>query len=380
MIPLARNWKRTVAVLGILFGISMIPSLCASAEDVQEPDAAAERSEATDPAQSGWFEEDGRFCYLLEDGTKAVGEVEIDGVPYLFALSGALKTDWQTVQGRRYYYDPETGQAVFGWVEYFGASYYVTPESGKLTGEAEIDGMTCMFDAEGVLCSGEVLPDTFFAPPVQENTENTEVLEETTPVTEETALVTEETAHVTEEIPTEAPVPEEELPIVQEDGSVWLDVPDYKQKDPAWGSEKLGSSTIGKVGCLVTSMAMLHTYTTGEECTPVDMKAKLTFTSGGGLASWDHITDLGYTAETCSTSVTAEIMARIYELLCTGRPVVLGSKGSGQHYVCITGYTGDGKTFRTSDFLINDPGYSRRFTLADHLAQYRTLYKLIYLP
>ncbi len=345
----------------------MISALSAAAEEYQETDAAAVQDEMTEP---GWFSEDGRSFYRFEDGTLAAGEVTIDGVP---AVSGALKTDWQTVQGQRYYYDPETGQAVFGWVEYFGKSYYVTPENGKLTGEAEIDGVTYTFDADGALCIETVMPDENYASPMPELPEPDRI--EVTETTEESEKPVSDEQESAGEMPDAV-----ETPILQEDGSIRLDVPDYKQKDEAWGSEKLGNSTIGKVGCLVTSMAMLHTYTTGEECMPVDMKEKLTFTKGGGLASWDDITDLDYTVETYSTSVNTEVLKRIHALLSMGKPVVLGSKGTGQHYVCITGYTGDGETFRTSDFLINDPGYSRRFTLADHLAQYKTLYKLIYLP
>ena len=157
-----------------------------------------------------------------------------------------------------------------------------------------------------------------------------------------------------------------------------LDVVAYKQKDTRWGSVKLGSySTIGKEGCLVTSLAMLHSYTTGTTVTPIDMKGMLAFTSGGALSSWSYVSNLGYTVETYSKSVTSADLQHIYELLRQGKPVVLGSKGNGQHYVVVIGYTGNGTSFSASDFVINDPGYTRS-TLAQHLAGYPTLYKLIY--
>ena len=110
------------------------------------------------------------------------------------------------------------------------------------------------------------------------------------------------------------------------------------------------------------------------------MRDKLKFGSGGDLASWSLVTDLGYTVETYSAGVSQANMQHIYELLRDGKPVVLGSKkGSyGMHFVIVTGYTGDGEYFKASDFTIHDPGYSARFTLADHLAEYSSLYKLIY--
>ena len=68
----------------------------------------------TEPFTPGWEERGGKRYYRFEDGSFATGEQVIDDVPYLFGYSGAQKTDWQTVSGKRYYYDPTTGEAVFG--------------------------------------------------------------------------------------------------------------------------------------------------------------------------------------------------------------------------------------------------------------------------
>ena len=157
-----------------------------------------------------------------------------------------------------------------------------------------------------------------------------------------------------------------------------LAVPDYKQKDPAWINVPLGDDTIGHSGCLVTSMAMLHSYTAAA-CTPADMASMLSFTTDGSLKRWGDITALGYTVESYNTDITPEILSKISQLLRSGKPVVLGSAGSWQHYIIVTGYTGDGLSFDAADFTIHDPGYNRT-TLADHLDSFGTLYKLIYLP
>ena len=455
---MAQNASHIMAALASIACICLFPVLSASAEDTVNADAAAE--------QTGWIREDGRITYRFADGHTASGETEIDGVYYLFSYSGTLKTDWQTVDGKRCYFDPATGEAVFGWVDYFGCLYYVTKEQGKLTGTQEIEGVTYTFDADGALqetiltevtteaaseaaqtaateapapetaapeetplpanteavvtALAEILPfvpDQIAVPlesclpevseadaaavealieeaepvavlPVAETAASP--LETLAPVIECTEAVTTaaepvievltETVPVTEplmSIPDEATVADDTPALTSTKAALELAVPDYLQKDPAWVNASLGGETIGKYGCLVTAMAMLHSYTAGT-CTPVDMTAKLAFTKDGSLQKWDDITALGYTVESYSTPVTAEILDAIYQHLRDGKPVVLGSVGKWQHYVVVTGYTGDGGELTAADFLIHDPGYPDRRVLADHLAAFGTLYKLIY--
>lgn len=481
---------KTVAALAMLAAIGLIPALPASAAETSEPDNAAAAANLTDGA---WTQENGRFYYVLKDGTRATGEVCIDGVPYLFGFSGALKTDWQTVDGKRYYYDPADGKAVFGFVTYFDKTYYVTPEDGKLTGDHSIGSEMYCFDEDGVLyaamspveaeaplhAGAPAAPAEQTAEPVTEEaaepvtepvTENmTEpaaepVTEEVTePVTEElTEAPTEPETTVPAEAESTAPVltgfhtfegktyyyfadgtpavgwlvldngkfyfdensvmvtgwheengnryyfqenglMEESatldidgvectfdengvlispLPVVEElpeqtGPAVQLDVPLFKQKDPAWGSASLGYSTIGSVGCLVTSMAMLHTYTTGQTCDPIQMRDMLAFSSGGGLASWSYVSDLGYTVESYDTYMTNALLEKIYGLLHEGKPVMIGCEGGGMHFVLITGYTGDGVNFRSADFIMNDPGYNST-TLDEQLNRHGIVFKLVY--
>ena len=447
-IPLALNASHLMAALASIACLCLIPVLPAAAEEALSADAAAE----TSTPQIGWNTDgNGRITYRFEDGTAASGETEINGFYYLFSFSGTLKTDWQTVNGKRYYFEPATGEPQFGWVDYFGSLYYVTKTDGKLTGSQEIDGVTYEFDEDGVL------QETILTAPPEETTVPTEAITEApttspavtaeatapaaepvpvidadpviapigaaAPVTavpvettvppvitaiETTAAVTAASSEETTapaattvstaaattapaaaaepapvEIPPETPADTEvsfEVPAPTSTKSAFeLSVPDYKQKDPAWVNARLGGETIGKYGCLVTAMAMLHSYTAGP-CTPVDMTQMLQFTNDGSLKKWDDITALGYAVETYSTPVTAEILDALYRHLCDGKPVVLGSKGSWQHYVVVSGYTGDGLNHTAEDFVIHDPGYPDRVTLADHLRSFGTLYKLIYAP
>lgn len=656
----------TVAALAAalaLFAGSM--QVFAAEAEVQETEAATESK--TEAAETGWITKNGKQYYILSDGSYAVGETEIDGVPYLFGFSGALKTDWQTISDKRYYYDPATGEAVFGWIDYFDCRYYVTEEEGKLTGFQEIDGTSYAFSPDGALYMGEFfeMDNHYYASPetgtLQEGLivdEDDAVLTDTDgvvvsgwyvtaegkkfysnpetgyaelglvcidgeyyyisaeegmltgmqiqdgeeyPLDEETGVLADgwyvssgmtyyydrsamsllknglneidgsyyyfdvngavasgwyvtadgrsyycdpETQQVelglvcigsdyyymTAEEGMRKGLQEidgvvyaldentgvlangwyicngvkyyynrEKMALLQnmmtkiddsyyyfdadgavatgwktidnnlfwfcEDGTLFtsgtldvngktylfdengqlcygwqtiggqeyyfhengtmarsetivinqmaftfnadgiltgceerpadqtevsalpasgvLDVISYKQKDARWTNVLLGTSSassIGKVGCLVTSLAMVQSYKTKTELTPIDIKKELSFSSGGGLSSWNLVINMGYTVETFNSAVTETHLMKIYVQLQAGCPVILGSKksGGGQHYVVVTGYVGDGKTLKASDFTINDPGYSTRPRLSDHLAQYSTLYKLIY--
>ena len=121
---------------------------------VTETTAVSETTAETAPMGAGWEEKDGKRFYRLENGEYARGEVLIEGVTYLFGYSGAQKTDWQTVDGKRRYYDPETGKAVIGWLEYFGHRYYISADDGKLENRQEISNSVYCFDEKGILMTG----------------------------------------------------------------------------------------------------------------------------------------------------------------------------------------------------------------------------------
>jgi glucan-binding YG repeat protein len=548
---MAHYFSTAAAVLTALLAVSA-GAVSTSAADTNEFETATETeisvtsSDSTDLPQGTWITQGGKQYYLFADGTSATGEVEIDGILYLFGYSGALKTDWQTVDGKRFYYDPETGTPRFGWIEYFGKLYYVSETDGKLTGLQEIDGELYFFAEDGVLMTGDFTvedtrcygdPETgILTAGLQETPEGLLLTDETGtvltgwqetesgtyyldaetglaqfglllldgqyycitqedgllrgntvmngtvwPFDEETGALaigwyTIEDAQFYFDLETACTLSDcfavidgstycfgqdgamitgwltttdgtyyfnedgtmaasglltiddstyyfnENGRIVtgwltldgkeyyfKEDGSqavsetlsldgydctfdasgaltskvvakIALDVVSYKQFDSQWASVALGSSTIKSSGCLVTAMAMLHSYTTGTEITPVGMKNMLTFTSGGALASWAQITALGYTVETYDSTVTETTLKAVFNQLRNGKPVIMGCKSSsgGQHYVVITGYTGDGSSFTSSMFTINDPGSSKRSLLSEYLTEFYRLYKLIF--
>ena len=150
--------------------------------------------------------------------------------------------------------------------------------------------------------------------------------------------------------------------------AVKLSVPSYKQTDSRWANVTLGSSgkTIASIGCTTTGIAMMESYRTGTTIYPGAMAKKLRYTSSGSVY-WPS----DYTAVTSSSGY----LSRIYDLLKSGKPVLLGAKNQygSQHWVVITGFTGGSLT--AANFTINDPGSNSRTTLSQFLSAYPTFYK-----
>lgn len=110
---------------------------------------------STTTGTTGWvYANDGSIYYRDTDGSYLTGVQEIDGVPYWFYTDGTLHTGWQTVQQKRYFYDPVTGQAQFGWIHQNGRCFYVSQETGKLTGLQQVEEEYYPFSATGAVMQG----------------------------------------------------------------------------------------------------------------------------------------------------------------------------------------------------------------------------------
>ena len=151
-----------------------------------------------------------------------------------------------------------------------------------------------------------------------------------------------------------------------------LKVPDFKQTDSRWANVKIGSTgkTISQIGCATTAIAMSESYRTGNIIYPHTMSKQLKYTASGSVY-WPS----GYT----TVSDSSGYLTKIYNKLKEGKPVIFGAKTSAgsQHWVVITGYNG-GNTLTTSGFTINDPGSTKRTTLAHLLNVYPKFYKFLY--
>lgn len=158
---------------------------------------------------------------------------------------------------------------------------------------------------------------------------------------------------------------------------VSLNVELMKQTDSRWKGTYIGSKTIGNVGCLITDLAMVHSYNTGIKIYPDGMKDELKFDNNDLI--WSSVEALGYTHLTYNTGITQGIMAKIYEKLKGGRPVIIGACNSkGSHWVVVTAYTGSStSSFDPTNFKINDPN-ANRTTLAAFLSTYSSVRGLVY--
>lgn len=98
--------------------------------------------------EEGFIEKDGAFYYVTSSGKLAVGEIVIDGSPYVFDENGAEQTGWVIAVGKEYYYNSQNGEIQFGLINVDGSIYYVDNADGKKEGIVEIDGVEYLF-AEG---------------------------------------------------------------------------------------------------------------------------------------------------------------------------------------------------------------------------------------
>ena len=109
----------------------------------------------TDKA-TGFIVRDGKTKYRYEDGSYANGLVTIEDDLYYF-VSKNLQTGFFTIDGKRYYFDDETGKAITGlkYVERLGNTYYFQGADGVYCGLLEMeDGIRCFGETYGIMQTG----------------------------------------------------------------------------------------------------------------------------------------------------------------------------------------------------------------------------------
>lgn len=97
--------------------------------------------------------------YCQEDGSILYGDnkktpVLIGENYHIISPKGYVLRGWQTVNGRRYFYDYDTGLPVYGWVKYKGKVYYVDKIIGKYVGKRYVGNYPYMFSDKGAYCTG----------------------------------------------------------------------------------------------------------------------------------------------------------------------------------------------------------------------------------
>eukprot|EP01147_Barroeca_monosierra_P005289 gene5289-7061_t len=126
----------------------------------------------------------------------------------------------------------------------------------------------------------------------------------------------------------------------------------YKQCDPSWGSDRLGTSsnTICSAGCAMSSVAMIL-RTKGLNFNPGSLNNWLIKNGGyesGDLLVWGSVNKLGViTFQAIENPDLSTLIKGVNA--CHG--IVANVRG-GSHWVLLTSYAGNGV------FNVNDPGFS----------------------
>lgn len=151
--------------------------------------------------------------------------------------------------------------------------------------------------------------------------------------------------------------------------AVSVTIPSFKQTDPRWAEKTVGTSgkPFSQIGCATTAVAMLESARQSRTIYPDEMSRQLQYTPSGDLYWPSH-----YTPSTDPSGY----LARIYQLLAKGKPILLGMKNANgsQHWVVVTGFQG-GTALIPSAFTIHDPGTYSRTTLSQLQTVYPTFYK-----
>lgn len=330
-------------------------------------------------AQTGWQTVDGATYYLGEDGVLRTGLTSIDDSVYDFGTDGVMQTGLVTMEDGTVLFFGADGKQAMGLQTVDGKTYYFSDLGMAVNAKQTIDGKTYYFGADGSMQTGKVtLQDgSYYFGKNGEQVTGWLTLDGSEYYFD---LTTGKMATGTVTLPDGTYIFDENGVLQKKQNGISYDVPYYNQADPRWGSTYIGTKTIAQVGCLVTSLAMTQSYHTDTEILPDEMRYQMQFDNNSIL--WAPIIALGYDLEGCSGLSTYAFCQRLYTLLEEHGPVIVGSDNvyGGSHYVVVTGCTNtDTSTLKTSDFTMNDPGFSNRTTLDEHLAAYPTWFRFFYM-
>ena len=330
-------------------------------------------------AQTGWQTVDGATYYLGEDGVLRTGLTSIEDSVYDFGTDGVMQTGLVTMEDGTVLFFGADGKQAMGLQTVNGKTYYFSDLGMAVNAKQTIDGKTYYFGADGSMQTGKVtLQDgSYYFGENGEQVTGWLVLDSSEYYFD---LTTGKMATGTVTLPDCTYIFDENGVLQKKQNGISYNVPYYNQADPRWGSTYIGTKTIAQVGCLVTSLAMTQSYHTDTEILPDEMRYQMQFDNNSIL--WAPIIALGYDLEGCSGLSTYAFCQRLYTLLEEHGPVIVGSDNvyGGSHYVVVTGCTNtDTSTLKTSDFTMNDPGFSNRTTLDEHLAAYPTWFRFFYM-
>lgn len=104
--------------------------------------------------ESGFAEVNNSFYYVGDDGKLLVEPTEIAGVVYNISEDGVIGIGWQEIDGKRFYFSPETGKALLGKCKIGDNWYYISDKDGMATGDKKIGSVYYRFGNDGVIRTG----------------------------------------------------------------------------------------------------------------------------------------------------------------------------------------------------------------------------------
>jgi len=98
--------------------------------------------------------EDSWYYFDPDTGNMVTGWLELPQGRYYLGEDGIRRSGWITLSDGSYYIDSETFTAVTGWFDQDGKRYYMNSQGRMSTGMTEVDGSRYCFSQEGFLLTG----------------------------------------------------------------------------------------------------------------------------------------------------------------------------------------------------------------------------------
>ena len=103
--------------------------------------------------QTGWKQNGSVWYYYNKNGVKQTGWQQIGGVWYYFNGSGAMQTGWQQIGGVWYYFNGN-GAMQTGWQQIGGVWYYMNGSGAMQKGWQQIGGVWYYMNGSGAMQKG----------------------------------------------------------------------------------------------------------------------------------------------------------------------------------------------------------------------------------
>jgi len=148
-----------LAVTGLL-SLPFFPSMELSASPVKDSFVSVSRDKL-----NGWITE-GDLTYYYKDGEQLTGPQTIEGKQYFFDQeTGAQQRGLVLYNGKKYFYSPENGTQIKGFVTWENNTYYFGSKGYARKGIRKVNGRRYYFNSEGVLIKNALIKGRYYAGP-----------------------------------------------------------------------------------------------------------------------------------------------------------------------------------------------------------------------